>query len=147
MRALLAASLALTSFGFVFINSRLDATRRIFTLGSTYQFRILFGVRFIWPHFGLLYVFIKIVIWILNNWNKLSVVQIFCYTKLVYVEYKSESSRSSVCVGRPYIPGIEFHITLVASAGILDLYTLQSDISKFIHSLDLKRYQVWARCS
>ena len=51
-----------TSFGFVFINSRLDATRRIFTLGSTYQFRILFGVRFIWPHFGLLYVLIKIVI-------------------------------------------------------------------------------------
>ena len=62
MRALLAASLALTSFGFVFINSRLDATRRILTLGSTYQFWILFGVRFIWPHFGLLYVLIKIVI-------------------------------------------------------------------------------------
>ena len=36
MRALLAELL----FGFVFINSRLDATRRIFTLGSTYQFRI-----------------------------------------------------------------------------------------------------------
>ena len=54
MRALLAALL--------FVYSRLDATRRIFTLGSTYQFRILFGVRFIWPHFGLLYVLIKIVI-------------------------------------------------------------------------------------
>ena len=54
--------------GFVFftfrthvLNSRLDVTRRIFTIGSTYQFRILFGVRFIWPHFGLLYVFNRIV--------------------------------------------------------------------------------------
>ena len=49
----------------------------------------------------------------MNNWNKLSVVQIFCFTKLVYVEYKSSSSRSSVCVSdRPSITLIEFPITV-----------------------------------
>ena len=34
-------------------------------------------------------------------------------------------------------PPTLIHITLVASAGILDLYTLQSDIWKLFHSLDL----------
>ena len=35
------------------------------------------------------------------------------------------------------ISNFPFYITLVASAGILDLYTLQSDIWKLFHSLDL----------